>query len=156
MPDEKLPRIRRRIGAAFKLDEGLIHLDSQVRATIVVDDRAKEPSTHELKLNVRTCLYRRIQSCIRWKLTWLYSSRFMRRLANSHWRRNSANRRRRAGCSSARGRRRKWRTCRRPWSSTGSRASATPRASASHPVKTKVREAAAPCRPMCTLHSGTD
>ncbi|XP_029291971.1 LOW QUALITY PROTEIN: innate immunity activator protein [Cottoperca gobio] len=29
MPDEKLPRVRRRIGASFKLDEGLIHLDTQ-------------------------------------------------------------------------------------------------------------------------------
>ncbi|XP_068454349.1 innate immunity activator protein [Clinocottus analis] len=29
MPDEKLPMVRRRIGAAFKLDEGLIHLNKQ-------------------------------------------------------------------------------------------------------------------------------
>ncbi|XP_029013358.1 innate immunity activator protein [Betta splendens] len=29
MPDETLPRVRRRIGASFKLDEGLIHLDQQ-------------------------------------------------------------------------------------------------------------------------------
>ncbi|XP_054465910.1 innate immunity activator protein [Anoplopoma fimbria] len=29
MPDEKLPRVRRRIGASFKLDEGLIHLNKQ-------------------------------------------------------------------------------------------------------------------------------
>nr|XP_019944521.1 PREDICTED: uncharacterized protein C1orf106 homolog isoform X1 [Paralichthys olivaceus] len=29
MPDEKLPRVRRRIGASFKLDEGLIHLNNQ-------------------------------------------------------------------------------------------------------------------------------
>ncbi|KAG8002715.1 Innate immunity activator protein [Nibea albiflora] len=29
MPDEKPPRVRRRIGACFKLDEGLIHLDKQ-------------------------------------------------------------------------------------------------------------------------------
>uniref|UniRef100_A0A665U9L2 Innate immunity activator protein-like n=1 Tax=Echeneis naucrates TaxID=173247 RepID=A0A665U9L2_ECHNA len=29
MPDEEPPRIRRRIGASFKLDEGLIHLDKQ-------------------------------------------------------------------------------------------------------------------------------
>uniref|UniRef100_A0A8D0AC73 Innate immunity activator a n=1 Tax=Sander lucioperca TaxID=283035 RepID=A0A8D0AC73_SANLU len=34
MPDEKLPRVRRRIGASFKLDEGLIHLDKQVRESI--------------------------------------------------------------------------------------------------------------------------
>uniref|UniRef100_A0A3Q2CXN1 Cytohesin Ubiquitin Protein Inducing domain-containing protein n=1 Tax=Cyprinodon variegatus TaxID=28743 RepID=A0A3Q2CXN1_CYPVA len=29
MPDEKPPRVRRRIGASFKLDEGLIHQDQQ-------------------------------------------------------------------------------------------------------------------------------
>lgn len=29
MPDEKPPRVRRRIGASFKLDEGLIHLNRQ-------------------------------------------------------------------------------------------------------------------------------
>ncbi|KAM6981937.1 innate immunity activator protein isoform 1-T1 [Tautogolabrus adspersus] len=29
MPDEKPPRVRRRIGASFKLDEGLIHLNNQ-------------------------------------------------------------------------------------------------------------------------------
>ncbi|XP_008294708.1 uncharacterized protein C1orf106 homolog [Stegastes partitus] len=29
MPDEQPPRVRRRIGASFKLDEGLIHLDQQ-------------------------------------------------------------------------------------------------------------------------------
>ncbi|KAK5863493.1 hypothetical protein PBY51_000521 [Eleginops maclovinus] len=29
MPDEKPPRVRRRIGASFKLDEGLIHLNEQ-------------------------------------------------------------------------------------------------------------------------------
>ncbi|XP_026188746.1 innate immunity activator protein [Mastacembelus armatus] len=29
MPSEKPPRVRRRIGASFKLDEGLIHLDKQ-------------------------------------------------------------------------------------------------------------------------------
>ncbi|KAI9530813.1 hypothetical protein NQZ68_000304 [Dissostichus eleginoides] len=29
MPDEKLPRVRRRIGASFKLDEGLIHVNEQ-------------------------------------------------------------------------------------------------------------------------------
>lgn len=37
MPDEKLPRVRRRIGASFKLDEGLIHLDKQVRESIQVN-----------------------------------------------------------------------------------------------------------------------
>jgi len=34
MPDEKLPRVRRRIGASFKLDEGLIHVNEQVGAAI--------------------------------------------------------------------------------------------------------------------------
>lgn len=36
MPDEKPPRVRRRIGASFKLDEGLIHLDKQVRDMLTV------------------------------------------------------------------------------------------------------------------------
>lgn len=36
MPDEMPPRVRRRIGASFKLDEELIHLDKEVRATISV------------------------------------------------------------------------------------------------------------------------
>ena len=77
----------------------------------------------------------------------------MRRPANSPWRATSVNHRRRAGCSSARGRRRKWRICRRPWSSTGSRASATHHASASQRAKTKVRCTTALFRIHCALHS---
>lgn len=160
MPDEKLPRVRRRIGASFKLDEGLIHLDKEVQATICVYYSCwqkvkgqKETTVHQIKLNVKTCLYCRIQSCKGWKLAWLFSGRFMRRPANSPWRRTSANPRRRAGCSSARGRRRKWRICRRPCSNTGSRASATHHASASQPAKTKVSDTDAPFRPNCALHS---
>lgn len=34
MPEEQLPRVRRRIGASFKLDEGLIHLDKEVEITL--------------------------------------------------------------------------------------------------------------------------
>lgn len=98
-------------------------------------------------------LHCRIQSCRHWKLSWLFSSRFMRRPANSPWRATSVNHRRRAGCSSARGRRRKWRIWRRPWSSTGSRASATHHASASQRAKTKVRCTTALFRIHCALHS---
>lgn len=105
---------------------------------------AEETTTRQLKLNVRTCLCRRIQSCKRWKLTWHFSSRFMRRPANSPLRTTSVNHRRRAGSSSARGRRRKWGIYRRPCSSTGSRVSATHLAS--QPVKTEVSDTAAPYR----------
>lgn len=41
MPDEKPPRVRRRIGASFKLDEGLIHVNKQVRDTISMDSLEK-------------------------------------------------------------------------------------------------------------------
>lgn len=34
LPDEKPPRVRRRIGASFKLDEGLIRLDKEVRIPV--------------------------------------------------------------------------------------------------------------------------
>lgn len=157
MPDEKPPRVRRRIGASFKLDEGLIHLDKRVQTTINVysvwGNKQKRLSIHRLKLNIRTCVCHRIQSCKHWKLTWLSSGRFMRRPANSPWKRTSVNHRRRAGCSSARGRRRKWRICRRPCSSTGSRASVTHHASTCQKVKTKVSDCAAAYRPNSALQS---
>lgn len=98
-------------------------------------------------------LHCRIQSCRHWKLSWLFSSRFMRRPANYPWRATSVNHRRRAGCSNARGRRRKWRIWRRPLFSTGSRASATHHASASQRAKTKVRCTTALLRIHCALHS---
>lgn len=114
MPEEKPPRVRRRIGASFKLDEGLIHLDKQVQAFICVYYFWKEKkrlSKRDYSSSAKTksgfVFYRRIQSCRCWKLTWLYSGRFVRRPANSPWRRTSVNHRRRAGCSSARGRRRR-------------------------------------------------
>lgn len=80
----------------------------------------------------------------------------MRRPANFPWRSTSVNHRRRVGCSSARGRRRKWKNCRRPCSSTGSRASATHRASPSPPARTMVSDTAAPSRPHGALHSWAD
>lgn len=151
MPDEQPPRVRRRIGASFKLDEGLIHVDQQVQTTLTVvvillqSNCSKCCTARQLLFNIiTTFLHRRIQSCRHWKLTWLSSSRFMKLLVNSHWRGISANHRRRAGCSSARGRRRKWRICRRPCSSTGSKASATHPASPPEIVKIKVRDCTAP------------
>lgn len=99
------------------------------------------------------CLYYRTQSCNHWKLTWPFRGRFMRQPANSPWRSTSVNHRRRVGCSSARGRRRKWKNCRRPCSSTGSRASATRRTSPSPPARTMVSDTAAPFRPRCSLLS---
>lgn len=104
-------------------------------------------------LNVRRCLYYRTQSCKRWKLTWPFRGRFMRQPANFPWRSTSVNHRRRVGCSSARGRRRRWKSCRRPCSSTGSRASATHRASPSPPAGTMVSDTAAPFRPHYSLLS---
>lgn len=104
---------------------------------------------------IRTCVCHRIQSCKHWKLTWLSSSRFTRRPANSPWKRSSVNHRRRAGYSSARRRRRKWSICRRLCSSTGSRASVTHHASTSQTVKTKVSDLAASYRLICALHSWT-
>ena len=114
---------------------------------------AKETIINLITLNVKACLHCRIQSCKNWRLAWLFSCRFMRRLANSLWKGTSANPRRRAVCSSARGRRRKWRICRRPCYSTGSRASVTHRASVLQPAKTKVSDTAALVRPNFAMHS---
>ncbi|KAK9515417.1 hypothetical protein VZT92_026066 [Zoarces viviparus] len=48
MPDEKLPLVRRRIGASFKLDEGLIHADKQDSELQVLEtDLALQRQIHE-------------------------------------------------------------------------------------------------------------
>lgn len=103
-------------------------------------------------LNFRfVCLFfYRIPSCKHWKQTWLFISRFMKRPANSPWRSISVNHRRRAGCSSARGRRKKWNNCRRLCSSIETKASATHRASPFQGAKSVV-SAAAPFRPTIVI-----
>lgn len=87
-----------------------------------------------------------MQSCKLWKQTWRFISRFTKRPANSPWRSISVNHRRRAGSSSARGRRKKSNSCRRLCSSTETKASATHRASPFQGAKSVV-SAAAPFRP---------
>lgn len=73
MPDEKPPRVRRRIGASFKLDEGLIHLnkqDSELQA--LETDLALQQKIYEAahKLSVENNLSKpqkksRLQQCKR-------------------------------------------------------------------------------------------
>lgn len=104
----------------------------------------EEENKRRVKASSHISLCLRIQSYKRWKPTWRSSNRFTRRPESSPSRRTSVSHRRRAACSSAKGKRRKWRICRRPFSSTGSRVSAILLASPSQAAQVKVSDRAAP------------